>query len=176
MCGTIILIILVVIFAPFLSQETVTIQEGQVGVLFNLLSGELDDPLQPGTYQINPSTQEVSVYSTRQQELRIGADENLQGRTSDAHIVVITAGLAYRIDSQQVNLIHEPWRDTYGPAFIRPIFRGVIREVISSYSLAETETKLAEVQEEIRADLEQRLSEEGLILENLTIDAITSSE
>jgi regulator of protease activity HflC (stomatin/prohibitin superfamily) len=73
-------------------------------------------------------------------------------------------------------MIHARWRDTYGPSFIRPTFRGVIREVISRFSLAETETKLAEIREEILANMEQRLSDEGLILENLTIDAITLSE
>lgn len=176
MCGTIILIILVLIFAPLLSQETVTIHENEVGVLFNVLSGELDDPLQPGIYQINPSTQEVRVYSTSSQEFRLGAEENLQGRTNDGQIVIITASLTYKIDPQQVNMIHARWRDTYGPSFIRPTFRGVIREVISRFSLAETETKLAEIREEILANMEQRLSDEGLILENLTIDAITLSE
>lgn len=174
MCGLyVIFLMLILMFAPLASQETTTIQSNEVGVRFDLISGELEDPLLPGSYQYNSTTEEITVYRIDQQELLITEDDDFLGRTQDNHIVQITGNITYRIDPEKVNMIHARWRNTYPSNFIHPTLRGVVREVISNSDLARTQTAPTDIEMEISLHLEARLAEEGFILDDLSINSIT---
>lgn len=160
------------------------IQPGEMGVIFNRLTGDLGDPMSPGSYFTNSITDEITIYSTQQQMVTFDEDAS-RGRESGAVRVVfadgeeglISAVLLFRIDPAMVNRIHARWQNRYVGDFIVPVVRGMVRDVASRYTAEQsyTETRI-NFEQDIQEQIAERLSEEGFILDDFLIPDITFSE
>lgn len=162
---------LVVMGTSAQNANTVVIEPGQVGVVFNVQTGALEDPLTPGTHAVDPAQFTVTRYSTRQQTF----SEGVNARTVDGQEVEVMPFLLFRITD--ANAIHANWGETYAENFVRPTVRATVREVTSGYSaegllFSERAPWIAEIE----AQLEAVLAEEGLALFSFDVDDLTFSE
>ena len=163
----------------------VTINYNEVGVVFNILSGELGDPLGPGTYVINPFTQEVTVYFTGQQEYTMRHTEgdpqphgdSISTRSSDGQEIYVDVSVLYSIDPANVNIVHQTLQDRYAENFIRPTIRGVMRETVATFT---AEQLYGDDRATLEADAQERVAElmeeQGLILLDLLVRDMTFTE
>ncbi|MEQ8672508.1 MAG: prohibitin family protein [Aggregatilineales bacterium] len=164
----------------------VVINYNEVGVVFNMLSGELGDPLGPGTYVINPFTQEVTVYFIGQQEYTMRHTEgdpqphgdSISTRSSDGQEIYVDVSVLYSIDPANVNIVHERLQNRYAENFIRPTLRGVMRETVATFT---AEQLYGEARATLEADAQERVAElmeeQGFILVDLLVrDIIFTAE
>ncbi len=178
----------VVIAAVFfiLGAGVVEIQPQEVGVVFNVLSGELaDTPLGPGLHIVIPGVQQVTIYSTAQQEytaaglLSEGAargDEAIVALTQDGQEVSLDVTMLFSIDPAKANIVHRRWQERYINGLIRPTLRSEARAALTEFRVEEIyggdRTLLVQsIEESIRRLIEP----EGLQLSNILIRHIRFS-
>lgn len=156
------------------------IQPNEVGVNINWWSGELGEPLQPGARLI-PWTNSVTIYNTQSQAITFaGEDEpfsTITARTLDGQEVHVDLVVNFHIDPINVNRLHIRWQNSYLMSFVRPIVRGVVRNTVALYDApAIYGNERANLETDIRTELETRLTEEGLILDEVHIRDLIFSE
>lgn len=157
----------------------VTINDNEVGVVFNVLSGELGEPLEPGTYVINPLMQEVSVYFTGQQDYTMRSNpatdpqphgDAISTVSLDGEEIWIDVTLLYAIDPASIEAIHLNWGQNYAEDFVRPTIRSILRETVAAYT---AEQLYGSYRATLEADAQQRIAEsmepQGLLLIDLLV-------
>ncbi len=163
----------------------VVIQPREVGVVLNTPTGELGDPLGPGTYVINPLTQEVSVYFTGQQEYTMMSTvsdgqpdgDAISARTSDGQMIYVSVTLLYSIDPAEVNNLYGNLQFRYDENFIRPTVRGLIRETVAEYTAEQLYgTYRATLEADAQERIAESMGEQGLILTDLLVRDIHFTE
>ncbi len=170
MCLIIMLILASTVFSPFLFSHSILIASDEVGIRFDLLSGELEAPLYPGIYSYMPGTQEIVVYSTEQQIFIIDEDDPLSSRTQDGFAINVTTILLYRINPEDIGMIHARWQDSYRLNLIAPVTRNVIRSRLADFTLVQLQTDIEMVETDIQSALQDFLSTEAFILDSLEIE------
>lgn len=168
------------------SQGIIVVAPQEVAVVFETISGDLGEPRGPGTHIIIPILQEATIYPTERQEYTMSSiinEGNVQGndsvtaRTSDGQSVLLDITVIYRINPLEVNRIHQNWQRRYEADYIRPVSRGLVREVTSNFTAER-------IYGEGRDDLRQQMSDsigaalaaEGLELIDLQLREITFSD
>ena len=125
------------------SQGIIVVPPQEVAVVFQTLSGELEErPRGPGTHIIIPVLQEATTYPIFRQEytmsgveeegLRRG-DDAIEARTIDGQSVRIDVTVFFRIIPDQANLIHVNWQERYRDEFVRPTIRGLVRDQVALF-------------------------------------------
>lgn len=160
----------------------------ETAVVYNTLTGELGDPRGPGIHVILPWAQQVSVYPTNQQEYTMSGlesegaregDDAVTGRSIDGQTVTMDVTILFSIPRDQVNRIHSDWNSTtggYREAFIRPVVRSVVRDVVSGYQAEEIYgVRRNELQTEIENQLREQLAARGFELSYALLRNITFS-
>ncbi len=170
-----------------ISAGLVFIQPDQRGVVISAVNpkGYRESPLQPGLNWIVPFFENVVTYPISKQtytmsiaplEGQIKGDDSVTARTSDGQEIFVDASVIYSIDPQEVVQVHITWQDRYPDDLVRPLSRGVIRDAVSQYGVAEVYSTLrAEMTQQIEADLQERLRVNGLILSDFILRNITFS-
>jgi regulator of protease activity HflC (stomatin/prohibitin superfamily) len=170
-----------------ISAGIVFIKPEYRGVVISALSpqGYRSEPLQPGLRWVIPFFENVIVYPISQQtytmsiasqEGQVEGDDSIDARTSDGQQVKIDASVIYAIDPEQVVKVHIDWQDRYTDELVRPLSRGVIRDVVSQYGIEQVVTsKRDEMKQKMSEDLATRLAENGLLLKNFILRNITFS-
>jgi len=170
------------------SGGLVFIQPNERGVVISAAApkGYREEALQPGLNWIIPFFESVRTYSISRQnytmsiassEGQLQGDDSITARTSDGQDLYIDASVIYSIDPEKVIQVHIQWQDRYGDGLVRPMTRGVIRDVISQYGVEEVvTTKRNEMAEEINNAMQQKLSENGLLLVDFLLRNVTFSE
>jgi regulator of protease activity HflC (stomatin/prohibitin superfamily) len=165
----------------------VFIQPGEVGVVFNILTGELKDPIGPGMYILPPMIDEVTIYSTQLQEYTMSGSvihgaapggDAIPGFTSDGQEISVGVTVIYAINPAEVNLIHQRWQNQYIDNFVRPMVRNTARTFIARYtarSICCSEDR-ENLQDDIQLALESQFEKEGLILNSFLLREIDFSE
>ncbi len=166
---------------------TVFIQPEERGVVISAIQagGIRPQPLQPGlrwiipffesvvTYPISRQTYTMSIASS---EGAIQGDDSVTARTADGQEIFVDASVIYAIDPAKVVQVHIDWQDRYTDALVRPLARGVIRDVVSQYRVEEVvTTKRVEMTKSMSDDMQQKLGENGLSLVNFILRNITFS-
>ncbi len=187
--GIAIMVVGVLVAAVFfaMSAGVVEIQPNEVGVVFNVLSGELSEtPLQPGLHIVIPGVQEVTIYSTAQQEYTVSGtpyegavrgDDAIVALTKDGQQISMDVTLIYSIDPSKAYIVHKRWQDRYVNDLIRPTLRSETRAVLTKFSVEEIYAGdrtilVSAIEENIRA----RLEPEGFLLSSVMIRNITFSQ
>ncbi len=184
--------ILVIVLAAALVLSTasaglVFVQPENRGVVISALQpgGVRPEPLQPGLRWIIPFFESVVVYPISRQtytmsiapsEGAIQGDDSIAARTSDGQEIFVDASVIYAIDPTKVVQVHIDWQDRYDQELVRPLARGIIRDVVSQYKVEEVvTTKRVEMISQISNDMNQKLENNGLSLVNFILRNITFS-
>jgi regulator of protease activity HflC (stomatin/prohibitin superfamily) len=169
------------------SAGLVFIQPEERGVVISALraGGVRSDPLQPGLRWIIPFFENVVTYPISRQtytmsiatsEGSIQGDDSIAARTADGQEIFVDASVIYAIDPAQVVKVHIDWQDRYTDELVRPLSRGVIRDIVSQYKVEEVvTTKRVEMTAQISNSMYQKLQDNGLSLVNFILRNITFS-
>ncbi len=167
----------------------VVIQPGEVGVVFNAISGTRSTPLKPGINFIIPYIDQVYRFSTREQvytmsiireEGDIKGDDSLWSPTSEGLQVGVDSSTRYRINPDKAAYILEHFRDgleNVNEVLVRPAIRSMVRLHVSQYTVTEIYgPKRGEIQTKIEADIRGRFQGEGLDLLSFDIRNINFTD
>jgi regulator of protease activity HflC (stomatin/prohibitin superfamily) len=184
--------ILLIVLAAALILSTVSagivfIKPEDRGVVISAVQpgGYRLQPLQPGLRWIIPFFESVVVYPISRQtytmsvapnEGAIQGDDSITARTSDGQEIFVDASVIYAIDPEKVVQVHIDWQTRYDQELVRPLARGVIRDVVSQYKVEEVVTsQRVKMISQISEDMNNKLEDNGLILVNFILRNITFS-
>jgi len=177
-------LIFVGIVSTVLSAGFVFIQPQERGVVISAVeaSGYRKNTLQPGLRWVIPYAESVMTYTISKStytmsiahlEGDIQGDDSIAARTSDGQEVYIDASIIISLDPADILDVHITWQNRYVDGLVRPTVRGIIRDAVSKFTIAEVySTERLALSELIRVDMEQSLEEGGLILHDFTIHEV----
>lgn len=109
-------------------------------MVFNRVTGDLDDVRGPGISLVNPITTDYRHYDVSRQTYTMSSlqfegdlegDDAVEARTSGGQQVQIDVTVIYRINPDEVNRVHVNWPDDrYRNELIRPLLRSVVRDAV----------------------------------------------
>jgi regulator of protease activity HflC (stomatin/prohibitin superfamily) len=124
------------------SSGLVFIDPQDRGVVISALSptGYRAQSLGPGLHLIVPFAERIQTYTIGQQtytmssnttEGQVTGDDSVRARTKDGQEVLIDASVIYAVDPTHVVELHIAWQDRYEDDVVRPLARGIIRDIAS---------------------------------------------
>ncbi len=158
------------------------------GVVISALSpkGYREQPLEPGLHWIVPFFEQVKRYPISRQTYTMSAapsegqvfgDDSIRARTKDGQEVYIDSSVIFAVDPEHVIDLHITWQDRYANELVRPLTRGIIRDMASQYGVEEiVSTKRADLESSITAQLNKKLHENNLVLIDFVLRDIHFSE
>jgi regulator of protease activity HflC (stomatin/prohibitin superfamily) len=170
------------------SAGLVFIQADQRGVVISAIApkGYRDQTLQPGLRWVIPFAENVKTYSISRQtytmsvaptEGQIQGDDSIRARTRDGQEVNVDASVIYSIDPNKVIEMHIEWQDRYVDGVVRPLARGVIRDLASQYGIEEiVSSKRVEMVQKITDELTKKMGENNLIMVDFILRDIHFTE
>ncbi|MDO9349132.1 MAG: prohibitin family protein [Anaerolineales bacterium] len=189
--GAVSIIIGTIVFSLVLttvSAGLVFIQADQRGVVISAVApkGYREQALQPGLRWVIPFAENVKTYSISRQtytmsvapmEGQLQGDDSIRARTKDGQEVNVDASVIYSIDPNKIIQMHIEWQDRYQDAVVRPLARGVIRDMASQYGIEEiVSSKRTEMVRKITDELSTKLGENNLILVDFILRDIHFTE
>jgi regulator of protease activity HflC (stomatin/prohibitin superfamily) len=186
--ATIIIIaaILAIVFSSA-SAGLVFISPQERGVVISAVApkGYREAALTPGLNWIIPFAETVVRYPISKQtytmsiapnEGQVVGDDSIAARTADGQQVMVDASVIYAIDPTKVVQVHITWQDRYDDGLVRAQARGVIRDVISQYTIEQVNTsKRTEMTNTIKGIMAEKLAENGLVLDDYILRNIAFS-
>src|SRR4030066_196712 len=152
------------------SAGLVFIRPEERGVVISAIqpTGYRSQPLQPGLRWIIPFFESVVVYPISHQtytmsiapnEGVIQGDDSITARTSDGQEIFVDASVIYAIDPEKVVQVHIDWQTRYDNELVRPLARGIIRDMVAQYQVEQVVTSkrtdmIAQISENMNAKLE----------------------
>jgi regulator of protease activity HflC (stomatin/prohibitin superfamily) len=185
---TFLILIVVALVVTVVSMGLVFIQPEERGVVISALSpdGIRSEALQPGLRFVIPFAEQVKTYPISRQtytmsvapsEGTIYGDDSIRARTKDGQEVFVDASVIYSIDPNKVVDLHIDWQDRYQDEVVRPLARGIIRDLASQYGVEEiVSTKRVEMEALVTAEMEKKLGENELLLTDFILRDIHFSE
>lgn len=137
-------------------------------VIFNNLSGNLEEPREPGISIVIPGVQVPTIYRVSRQEYTMSGitgegnrseSDAIEARSIDGQEVFVDATIIFTIDPENVNTVHANWSDAsqgYVEGLIRPTVRSIVRDVVAT---AEAEQIFGAQRTEVQQDIEDRVTE-----------------
>ena len=185
--GIVIGIIVLALALTTISAGLVFIQPTDRGVVITVAEGGVrDEALQPGLNWVIPFLENVVTYPISRQtytmsiapeEGVIRGDDSVEARTSDGQVVRVDASVIFSINTSEIVSQHIKWDGAYIDNLIRPVSRGVIRDAVSQFAIAEVySTERFALSELIRIEMELSLDEGGLILHEFVLRNIAFSD
>ncbi len=163
----------------------VSVEPNERGVVINYLADNAvrDEPLNPGLSFVLPFFERVVKYPISKSEYtmsgsagegQIEGNDSVAARTADGQEVFIDATVIFAVDPTQVVDVHINWQSNYTAGLVRPAVRGVIRDVVSQFGVADVySVRRNELSEEIQTELAAILLENGLVLDRFLLRNIT---
>ncbi|HEX9090663.1 MAG TPA: prohibitin family protein [Anaerolineales bacterium] len=188
--GAVTIVLIVLVAAVVLSSVSaglVFIQPEDRGVVISAIQsgGYRPEPLQPGLRWIIPFFESVVTYPISRQtytmsiapsEGAIQGDDSITARTSDGQEIFVDASVIFAIDPEKVVQVHIDWQNRYDVELVRPLARGVIRDVVSQYRVEQVvTTQRTEMIKQISANMNDKLGNNGLKLIDFILRNITFS-
>lgn len=188
--GTAIIIgaFVIAVLLSTLSAGLVFINPEDRGVVISALQPEGYRPsaLNPGLHFVVPFAENVVEYPISKQtytmsiapnEGELKGDDSITARTADGQQVYIDASVIYQIDQSKVIQVHIQWQDRYASDLVRPLARGVIRDLISQYNVEQVVTsKRVEMADAISEALTTQFQKNGLVLVGFILRNVTFTE
>jgi regulator of protease activity HflC (stomatin/prohibitin superfamily) len=180
--------LLLAIILTTVSSGLVFIQPDKRGVVISAVApkGYREQGLEPGLHWIVPFFENVITYpifkqtytmSIAAQEGDVKGDDSIFARTADGQEVLVDASVIFRIDTTRVVEVHIDWQNRYSNDLVRPLARGVIRDVVSQFGVEEVySTRRTDMTKQIEDELRIRLDENGLTLVEFILRNITFSD
>jgi regulator of protease activity HflC (stomatin/prohibitin superfamily) len=172
------------------SQGLLVVGPTERAVVFNTLSGDLEDPRESGIHIIIPGIQQTFLYPISQQNYtmsdtssegeRVGADA-IRARSVDGQEVRIDITILFRLfdTPDQLNTIHRDWSNEpggYREGLIRPAVRSIVRDIVAAFEAeAIYGTGREEMQRQIDERITTRLQESGIEVTDFLVRDINFS-
>jgi regulator of protease activity HflC (stomatin/prohibitin superfamily) len=185
---TFLILVVVALVVTVVSMGLVFIQPEERGVVISALSpdGIRQEALLPGLRFVVPFAEQVKTYPISRQtytmsvapaEGALYGDDSIRARTKDGQEVFVDASVIYSIDPKAVVDLHINWQDRYQDEVVRPLARGIIRDLASQYGVEEiVSTKRVEMEALVTAEMEKKLGENELLLTDFILRDIHFSE
>jgi len=185
--STVLIVLAAALVLSVVSAGVVFVQPEERGVVISALQsgGVRPQALQPGLRWIIPFFESVITYPISRQtytmsiapnEGAIQGDDSITARTSDGQEIFVDASVIYAIDPDKVVQVHIDWQTRYDAELVRPLARGVIRDVVSQYRVEQVvTTQRTELISQISTNMNQKLSDNGLKLVEFILRNITFS-
>lgn len=168
-----------------ISQGILIVQPQEVAVVFNTLTGTLEQPRNRGTHVVVPIIQQTTIYSITQREYTMSAtsdegsrsgNDQVDATTVDGQTVGLDVTIFYSLNPARINDIHTRW-----PAgvenYVRSTSRTVIRDVISTFRAEDIYgSERANMQIQVNDLMTRELDTEGLLLNSVDIRGLSFSE
>lgn len=190
--GAISLVIGIAIAAGLLSTAAaglVFIQPEERGVVISALPGSggvRPTALAPGLNWIVPFFENVVIYPISRQtytmsgtvsEGQVLGDDSIRARTNDGQEVLIEASVIYAVDVNKVVQVHIAWQNRYQDELVRPLARGIVRDVASQFGVEQiVSTQRGELESEVTRLLNSKLEDNGLSLVDFVLRDIHFTE
>ncbi len=158
------------------------------GVVISAISpkGYRENPLQPGLNWIVPFLEYVERYPISRQTYTMSSsvsegermgDDSIRARTKDGQEVYIDCSVIFSVDPERVIDLHITWQNRYAEELVRPLVRGLVRDMASQYGVEEiVSAKRAEMENRITEELGKKLRENNLILADFVLRNIHFTE
>jgi regulator of protease activity HflC (stomatin/prohibitin superfamily) len=181
-------LLVVAVVVTVVSMGLIFIQPEERGVVISALSPEgiRQEALQPGLRFVIPFAEQVKTYPISRQtytmsvapsEGAVYGDDSIRARTKDGQEVFVDASVIYSLDPNKVVDLHIDWQDRYQDEVVRPLARGIIRDIASRYGVEEiVSSKRVEMEALITAELEKKLGENELLLTDFILRDLHFSE
>lgn len=166
----------------------VFIEPDEIGVVITAVGqgGIRPDPLPSGLHWIVPFVNRVERYSILRQTYTMSSvevegsqprDDSIQVRTKDGQQVYVDASVIFAVDQARVVDLYRTWRGGYEAGLVRPVARGVIRDIASQYGVEEiVSSKRSEMEQLITQELERVFARNNLVLQDFVLRNIRFSE
>ncbi|HKZ43804.1 MAG TPA: prohibitin family protein [Anaerolineales bacterium] len=189
--GAVSIIIATLVFALVLttvSAGLVFIQPDERGVVISAVQekGYREVELQPGLRWVIPFVENVRVYKISRQtytmsiaaaEGDVFGDDSILARTKDGQEVIIDASVIYAVDPTKIVNLHIAWQDRYQNEVVRPLARGIIRDMASQYGVEEiVSSKRLELVAKITQELTTKFAENDLLMVDFVLRNIHFSD
>lgn len=170
------------------SAGLVFVQPTDRGVVVSAIAdgGIREDVLGSGLHWVTPFFENVVTYPISRQtytmsgtvnEGSVVGDDSIASRTADGQLVFIDASVIFSIDETKVVNFHIQWGNRYLNDLVRPIVRGVLRDIPSQYGVEEIYTiRRDEMNAAITERLREQFTNNGLILEEFVLRNITFTD
>lgn len=186
--GIIVVVVIAALCLSTMSAGLVFVQPDERAVVISAFQakGYRDNALQPGLRWIIPFAESVKVYSIARQtytmsvattEGDVVGDDSIRARTKDGQEVFIDASVIYSIDPTKVVQLNVDWQDRYQDEVVRPLARGIIRDMASQFGVEEiVSSKRVELEDMITKEMALKLDENDLVLVDFVLRDIHFSE
>jgi regulator of protease activity HflC (stomatin/prohibitin superfamily) len=164
-------IVVVIFLIIFWSRMTVTINSGESGVIFRLLSGGVDTEktYSEGFHFISPLNK-MYIYNVRQQEV----SEKMSVLSSNGLEISVDVSMWYHPVLKKIGCLHKEKGQNYLNSIVRPAIRSATRSVIGRYTPEQIySTKRDAIQNEIREETKVILTPQYIQLNEVLVRDIT---
>ncbi|RMF49040.1 MAG: hypothetical protein D6755_02925 [Anaerolineae bacterium] len=185
--GALFTMLLLAVALTTVSAGVVFVEPEQRGVVISALApdGYRKQALEPGLRWIIPFFERVEFYSISKQtytmsgsvsEGQVQGNDSVAARTADGQEIFMDASVLFKVDPAKVVEVHINWQKRYADDLVRPLARGIIRDIVSQYRVDEVvSTRRLEMTAEIQAEMKRKLEENGLLLDDFILRNITFS-
>lgn len=163
--------VIVVILAIILSFSIVIVPAGSTGVVITL--GKVsDNVMQEGFHFKVPFVQNVAIISNKIQKQEVQAN----AVSKDLQTVESAIAVNYRVGLDSSANIYKNIGERYEEIVLLPAVQESMKSVSAKYTAEELITLRAQVGEEIKASLKEKVSEYGIVIEKFSIVNFDFSE
>lgn len=180
--------LLLAIGINLLSQALVFVRPQQVAVVVSFLSdgGVRPKPLYGGLHLIVPFLEQAQIYplywqtytmSSKFSEGNKSGNDSIRARTSDGQEVLIDCSVIFRIDADQVVLVHIDWQNRYINELVRPLTRGFVRTQVSQFTVQEVNSSSRrDLENTLDRMIREELTSKGFVLDQFLLRDVTFSK
>ncbi len=167
----------------------VTVPPGHVGCIYSIFRGVLQNVWYPGMHFKIPIIHRVKLFNAQMIEYTVSkdvvvkdnkeimGDEVINAVTSDNKFVAVEATALIKLDTERLPEIWQNIGENFVSKVVRPVTRSRIRKVLTNHTLAMAlSTERSLIEEEIKQELKDSLTQHGLNVENFYLSSLTPVE
>jgi len=185
--GFVLGVVALAIVVTLVAAGLVFVQPEERGIVISPYDpqGYRTEALGPGLHWVIPG-EAVTLYPISRQtytmsaavtEGNVGGDDSIRARTKDGQEVFIDASVIYAIDPDRIIELHINWQGRYQDEVVRPLSRGIIRDMASQFGVEEiVSTQRVQLEDMITQELTTKLGENELLLVDFILRDIHFSE
>ena len=167
----------------------VTVPPGHVGCIYSIFRGVLKNVWYPGMHFKIPIIHRVKLFNAQLIEYTIAkdvylkdnkeimGDELIHAVTADNKFVAVEATVLIKLDTDRLPEIWQNIGENFVSKVVRPVTRSRIRKVLTNHSLVKSlSTDRSLIEDEIKQELRDSLTQHGLYVENFYLSSLTPIE
>ena len=168
----------------------VTIPPGHVGCIYSIFRGVLKNVWYPGMHFKIPIIHRVKLFNAQLIEYTVSkdimlkenteeimGDEVINAVTSDNKFVAVEATALIKLDTERLPDLWQNIGENFVSKVVRPVTRSRIRKVLTAHTLMKAlSTDRSLIEDEVKAELINSLSQHGLHVDNFYLSSLTPLE